>query len=496
MNDACSVGYCDTELGCVRQRKTLAGLGCASPLKLDLNNGAGHGRADTTCGAPRAELVTRGAPGNAAWFEIDLTEFKQPVTADLLVGAAFPVDSVLLKGQCEDSFVVEYAHAENWAGEPGAVRLTKELEPAVYRLIVASLAPDQLGPIELAARITEASKSLDPFDLGLAKSCQELIELRSEPGVQVRLDLITEVTPIAACAQKYYRSAPCYSLDLRDREVASLVQAEVRGGSAAWTPFESAGTCEGDGFFSALLAPARYKLWLSTNHSNEPVALRLTIVDRSCEPYPNDACERAIPILLNDEHRAEITGDASCGTLRVQSIWGSQEPQLFYRLDLSEWAGPVRLRIREKSGSGAKVLVLESSQDSSCSESLHQCEDCVVAPRAYLLAVQGSTVYDFELSASSVPPPSAATCIPNSVMSCAWHSVRECQQYRLNHPRCVAVLESCGLDWPPLKELCQSHPECCDEALATPNAPNFCQDLFIAAGAACPDCLDSGCWLY
>jgi hypothetical protein len=487
LDDACSEGYCEPSLGCVARPKALPGASCYRALALDWDAQAPRARLDNTCGAPAPELVARSALGNAAYFLLDLTHAEESVELELLVGATFRVASGLLRGECDER--LELARGEAIFGpDAGEVLLEKEVEPGRYWFVVAGVEASDRGAIEVAARVRAGA------DSNAEGACDEPFALRAEDGLEVRLDPISG--PSNYCFDEPPPERLCYRLDLSDRPGDTLVRLELDRGHAFWfSPGDEIERCPGYTDFYALLPPRVHDLYVLPGERRR-VALRSSLSDGTeCAALARTPCDE-VPTLDTTRRTIALRGNTACGArYTVEPIYPKQARQALYRLDLRSFQGPVRLETRTI-GSTPSVFVAEPTGDATCGRRISYCISCLLAPREYLLGIENwPNEFEFEVELELLPhEPAPAACITPEVIECAKDSVFECDEQGVNHPRCVGVLEECGLDWGPLESLCASYPECCDEDAAA-GAGTDCEQLFLDAGARCPDCLRRReCW--
>jgi hypothetical protein len=317
--------------------------------------------------------------------------------------------------------------------------------------------------------------------------------LRAENGVEVRLDPILPATIGSRCPAAERDAHRCYRLDLTGRSGNTLVGVQLQEAEGRWALAEDdVRTCAGRTEFGALLERGVHDLHLFSWHGDPP-QLRVMIGDGAdCASLANDSCESAMAI---DATLGTVTlrGNTACGAHYIE-LPPPFDPakQVLYRLDLRAFSGPVSIQ----PSSGDTYFVAEPTVDPACGRYVALCGGgCTLAPREYLFGVEAyGDAFEFDLEFLPREPAKPSPCLPTDVIACAKDSVFECNTHGMNHPRCVRVLEECGLNWEPLDTLCASHPECCDESSGAPNLETDCEQAFLDAGARCDGCARPECW--
>ncbi|HLV22656.1 MAG TPA: hypothetical protein VKZ49_17315 [Polyangiaceae bacterium] len=493
LDTACHVGRCDVAHGCELTPRRLVGSSCESRATLPELTAAPSLWADNRCGRPTAALDDCGAPaGNAVFFGLDLSTLPKPSELVLAVAAPFPVVSALLRGDCADPVTVACAEAAAWYENPGGVHLRHVVDPGAYWVAVAASDQQAAGSIQLTAGV-------EPLPaLSAGAECDGAIPLDPDRDVQAILGPIQTASSNDAFECGVHTIRRFYELDLSERPADTLVRlelAETYGVAVLRAPAETGCGelvwCGRD--FGGLLEPARYLVGVDPGGflvpEHEVMGLRATIrPGAACDHTRGVSCSNAIE-LAESATRHRLRGDLACGDL--PSVWWD-DPRVFYRLDLSHAATPVAVRVRPGSDGSHGVRFLEAG-GGECGETA-SLGDALLAPRPYYVGVYGPpSSYDLELELEPRPIPGPSECVPPEVIRCVQDSVPGCEHEALNTPRCVAVLEACGLDWPPLAGVCASAPECCDPS-AGEAPPLDCELLFIEAGARCEVCRQEPCW--
>jgi hypothetical protein len=488
LDDACYTGRCDLREGCVAEPNRVAGATCSDAIEV---TGTLRGRAEGECGTTSALL---GEPaGLAAYFALDLRHLEHPTPVSLLLGSGLPLASALFQGSCEDPSVVVRGDDGNWFGDPGEVELSALLDPARYWVVAASTQSGK-APVELAGHLDGAFA-----EAPLGASCTEPLPLEAELGVHVYLEHVAgpAASPAPSCDRFLIATSTCYVLDLSARTEETLIRIELGG---MWGQLFRAGVDEVCGellgqahAFSAMLTPDRYFFGVDAP-TDKLFSFKTVLSDSSeCGSEPNDSCKTAIDLDVTRSTHA-LQGNTACHRHALRNDPATEaSSRLFYRLDLSEFGMPTRLA-PSSPDELPRVTVIEEDEDRSCTGTSDWASSYVVAPGVYYLVVEGSwgDAFEFELELTPALPSGRSDCIPSDVVGCALHSSSACRELGLAAPECVAVLEPCGLSWPPLADLCATAPECCGEREA--DASTDCVRLFEQAGARCDDCVGDYCW--
>jgi hypothetical protein len=488
LDDDCHVGACTDAVGCVAVPKPAPGLDCEHPASVHPVR-APLVEVDDGCAPDRSAFGAVGLPERrAVFFGVDLSSLEEPAPVSFLLGAEAELESALLQGDCGDPFVVARGKADPALSHAGESSIEQVLERGYYTLVAANAAQGAAGAIELAVRVDSGPQASPASD----SRCADPIQLDRGFGVDVRLGRLAESDGGLAdpCGDRYFKVEACYELDLSASDGDTLARFQFSQASGRLFSTDADGGCrafvvDGDAF-SAVLAPGRYLVAVDA-YVQGLYSLRAETMDASlCGDVPNDSCATAVD-LDSDLPLQRISGDTACGLADPSQPFN--ERQLFYRLDLRGFDGPVLLG---SSPDLASVVVFESAADGGCARETNCC-GALLAPRVYYLAVRSlPSPFDFELSLTPAPPPGPADCIPREVIRCAVNSVAACE-YGLRAAECVDVLDECGLEWVPLTDLCANAPECCDASLSGAD-PASCEAAFLEAGARCEPCAGDYCW--
>ncbi len=474
LSDACRSGVCHPELGCVAEPRFIPGAHADNAVPLS-STGAGRVTASNACQQPLSHPVACAAEltGPSAFFELDLSEATELTRVHLIVDASFSFEAALTRGPSVDPVVLSCAEPFYFDGQ--SRRISAELEPGRYQLVVTGSSDTDRGLISVASLVGELDRAAPPND-----DCATPLAL---DGAIEPLSLIQNLA--GATPQVNVRCAGLgsfdvfYELDLTGRPSEVLLDVDGGGleglyvfaslfamGSDACTEIVTCGES-----WSRRLAPGIYRLALHVRPEDANLAfgVRLRVSDGSCATTTNDRPETALeldPALATQR----IQGNTACAN-DDSSVCEEDRgaPDLFYRLDLRQRTAPQRLEIDGTDRSGVLYYVLVSSGETGAPRPTFcdfRSTEFVLAPRLYYLVIDGQAQdagrFDLELrlrDAYGEPPDCRQDggtfryCLSDSEPACTVSSA---------HPDCIRTATECGLPSDALATFCTAYPGCCD----------------------------------
>lgn len=476
--DECRTGVCRPDSGCVAEPRHLPGTREEDAVQLP-SKGIGGVTASTACQEqPFAPTrCTGGLMGPSAIFELDLREATEPTRAYFVVDAPFAFEAALTRGPRADPAVL--ACAEPFYADGKSRRLSAELEPGRYHLVVTGRSEVDRGPIRVGSVVGKADSSGPPPN----NDCSTPLVLDGAIEQQTIIPTLAGAT-----RQLIPRCNPVssidvfYELDLSGRPADVMLDVDVEviddnGVSASTSLFATGNdtctellTCGRS--WARRLSPGIYKLALHVDSRDVDalLALQVRVSEQSCPAPTNDGPETALE--LDPALAAQrLQGNTACGNDDFSAPCSEDlgAPDLLYRLDLRNHATPQRLTFDGEYATGLLSYVLASSgeagvlQPTSCGELY---EGFVLAPRLYYLAIdgraQGAGRFDLELSRRDAYPARSECqqdrgtfeyCMADSEPACAVSSA---------HPDCMRTALECGLDSNVYATFCSAYPGCCD----------------------------------
>lgn len=433
-------------------------------------SGASNRRFDSECAAQGPDWI----------YDLDLRAFREPVTASIGLRAAFDGSLRLEAGRFEDPFLL----ACNEDQAPGAREafLGLTLEPARYRLIVDGETPSDAGAFELALELAaqDVRCALPPPN----DRCADAVPIDPRSGVQTFFGSTRcasdQVDPLWECGNFYDRDGDVfYSLDLSAFEApvrlhartdlaptnfpnSIFVTRDVNGSCSPAFVCNTSPTAQTQ--LWAKLEPGRYFLGVEGSEGQTgEFGLQVEVDSEPCV-VSNDTCPTA-QVIEPRLGTQTFTAWPLCGDDSISTRCTSQSPSpdLFYWLDLHEFAQPVHVRASAKLAAGSfSSLLLLADAGGTCSSELWCGDfDLWLEPKSYYLALDGyrdqQGPVEFSISLGLEGAAAPAACIDSRVGSCA-QSVGCCAG---DGQECWLALLSCGLRPEALDCLCQREPRCC-----------------------------------
>ena len=449
-----------------------------------------HSRSD--CPGPAPDLV----------YELDLRAATEPVSTYLELRADFDAVLAIETGPPADAFLV----ACNEEHAPGAQEafLAVTLVPELYRVVVDGATVDAYGEFALSVEwpATSGRCGAPPAN----DRCDQAFPIDPDRPLQTFFGT-TECASDQAhtsweCGEFDDRDPDVfYGLDLSQRSEPVLLHAQTglaptnhdtrllllreRGGECAETLFCNDAYHADMAELWARLDPGRYLLAVETIGGTGDFGLSVELAEQPCV-VDNDTCATAQAL----EPRLGVqtlTTWPGCGDDSIVSGCSGLQPSpdIFYRLDLSSFSSPVRVRADARRGSDAfEQLALMAEQAGSCGNEL-RCGnfDLWLEPRPYYLALngfrdqQGPVKLTVELALDH--PPAPADCIDAAVAACARADREECCSG--DGDDCWLSFLSCGLRPEALDCLCETDPSCCGA-----HEPSYdCAQVLARCGTFC-----------
>ena len=445
-------------------------------------------------------------------YALDLRAFEPPIPIYVEARAEFDTSIAIEEGPFEDPFVV--VCNEDHAPGVNNPFLAAELEAKQYRIVVGGEAPTDAGEIELIVQLPpKAGGCALPPENDLCEAATPI-----DPDVPVQSFVGTtecstdQVQPLWECREYGQRDGDVfYSLDLSNRSDRVLLHATTGlpptdhethlivvnddGGTCSTTL-----ACQSPNFWVdeepntrlwALLDPGKYFLAVGHEDSSGDFGLRVEL-GGSCD-VANDTCQTAEPL------KAEVGSQSlvawpMCGDDSISGRCSGLDPSpdIFYRLDLSEFPGRVRVRASaektrktESRVETFEYIVLLEETDGTCGNELWCGDfDLWLEPRSYLLALdgfrdqQGPVTLNVEIATDSPPP--EVDCIDLAVAQCA--SALDAWCCTGDDDECALAFASCGLRQAALTCVCDTEPACCSGAGGSAE----CDRIFMECGTFCP----------
>lgn len=482
---------------------TCAGSGC-STLPLAFNPNDPYRQQRVIRGDMRgAENVRSRADctglGPDRIYELDLSAFSAPVAAYLHVRAGFDASLAIETGRRDDPFLV----ACNEDHAPGAddAFISAMLEPKPYRIVVDGEHAEASGEFELVVDLpspTGRCAAPPPND-----RCSRAIPLDPERPVQ------TSFGTTRCASDQAHAKGICgisvnqeldvfYSLDLTERTEPVLMHATTRlaptdhhtvlfvtrdvlGECAEPLICADESTGRGGTELWANLEPGQYFLGVQSYVGSGDFGLSVELSAEPCAPA-NDTCQtaQAIEPTLGVQ---QIMASPGCGDDSIVTRCGGlfPSPDIFYRLDLSEFQGPVHVRAQAEAFS----LVLMADGGGTCGNELYCGDiDLWLSPEVYYLALdteiyqQGPLSLTVEIETNN--PPAPADCIDDRIAACARAQRESCCNG--DGSACSLVFSSCGLSSEALSCLCAADPDCCGGR----GSSSECRRHLEECGTFCP----------
>lgn len=494
LDDACYVGVCLPDRGeCVAQARGLPGATCETAFALAAR-GLDRVQVSPLCGQRGPSLVgcTEGLEGGSAHFDLDLRSANGATAVTVILDADVPFEAALTRGPCGDPLLV--ACAEPFYVRGPSRRITAELEPELYHLVVTGRGTERAGSV----RVTSAAGSPACDAAPEHDACTSPLELGADLGRQtVLVDMGCATSTAANRCTPSGTPDVFYELDLSQRSSAVLLNVEVAEGTASLFAGsdETCGATAACGQrFSLRLAPDVYRLGVAKRYPSdpEPLALGIELSEEGCGGTTNDDAATALDLdpAVETQH---IDGNTACGTNDFAAACNDDRgaPDLYYRLDLRAHSAPRRLRISGSAASWLAPYILDAS-----SMNVAACDDAsiypeidatfILAPRVYYLVIDGyaDAAGRFELDLQS----ESAYAVPLACVSpgdyffeyCLVDSEPACSASPA-HPECLQAAVDCGLAPEIHADFCSASPGCCDGTLP----PEACLEAWRAA-SACP----------
>lgn len=434
-------------------------------------------------------------------YDLDLRAFAEPVRVYVGVQAGFDGSVRIERGPEADPSSVA-CNEDHVPGVNNAF-LALTLPPERYRVIADGERPEDAGAFELTIELPSRNGAC--WQPPANDRCEHAIPVDLTAGPQVFVGTTEcasdQADPPWECGSFIDRRGEVlYALDLTERtgpvRLHATTDIEPKGDEAILFLVRDAGACAESLICNGLgpelwarLEPGRYFLAVEG-----PALLGLegppgTGVDFglqiSVDPEPcvasNDTCRTAEDIAPT-LGRQSFTVWPMCGddTLRTGCNPTVPNPDIFYRLDLSQFQDRVHVRAQTDSGG----LVLMASAGDTCGAELWCGDfDLWLEPAVYYLAFdvgrdeQGPVQLELELDTSAPPPPVA--CIGESLAQCAG----EHGCCAGDDTECWLVYLSCGLARDALDCLCAAEPACCDGR----GDSTECATVLRDCGTFCPD---------
>lgn len=491
---------------------------CKAPIRLGGPNPLEGGwrdlviAGDTRCGKSEHLGQDCAAAGSELVFELDLSEVPSGVVVRGVLDAAFDGSLHIERGQCEDPVVV--ACNEDHADGVDRAVVSATLEPDHYRLVVDAEREGEGGEFSLSLllRAEDAQCAESPENDG----CDGAIDLDPDLPVQT-------VVGSTRCAHNdAYSFFEChlddttpdvfYRLDLSARDEPVVVRAST---DIAPTDFDTilyvmdsaqghcfaALACNDDGpsqeqrlpgssELVTRLEPGQYFLVVDGVDGAGDFGLRVSLNEVECAA--NVSCEDALDLDAS-EGESSYTVDTVCATSSLVtrcSAYGNG-PDVYYRLDLSAYAGPVRVRAAMPDSYGWSLALLPSAGEASCG-SQRLCSgdslEAVLEPGVYYIAVSAprnaERSGELALELEAVAADQLVDCVDTAVADCAEDLLSAGDTSCCDEPTgsCLYAWSSCGLD-PGLRAcVCDAAPECCEPFSSGPD----CAAVFATCGLLCP----------
>jgi len=482
----CSVLAMDPELSATdlfRQRVVLHGDSSVDPRL----------RGDTHCASLGPDVA----------YDLDLRAARAPVQVYLGLHASFDSSLRIERGPEEDPFVVA-CNEDHVPGLDDAF-LSVTLPPERYRVIADGEQPGDGGPFELTVEVPSRNglcREAPPND-----RCEQATPVDLSAGPQVFVGTTAcssdQADPPWECGEFTRRGGEVfYALDLTDRSTPVLLHAstdvEPKGANTTLFIVRDAGVCAETLFCNrdasaelvsselwARLEPGRYLLAVEGYYGDSvDFGLQVALDPESCD-VSNDTCATAQEIAPNLGHQSFTTWPM-CGddTLYTSCSALTPSPDIFYRLDLSQFPGLVHVRVAtERAGTSFENLVLMADAGETCGSAIWCGDfDLWLEPKKYYLALdgfrdqQGPVQLSVDIDTAGAPP--AKPCIDESLAQCA----RKQNCCLGDSSECWLVYLSCGLAPEALDCLCTADPACCDGL-----GNSFeCGRLLQGCGTFCP----------
>jgi hypothetical protein len=454
--------------------------------------------------APRFRSDTRCASlGPDVAYDLDLRAFPAPVRVYLGLHASFDGSLRIERGPEEDPFVVS-CNEDHVPGINDAF-LAVTLLPERYRVVADGEQPEDGGPFELSVEIP--SRDGLCWQAPLNDRCEQAIPVDLTGGPQVFVGTTEcasdQADPLWECGSFADRGGEVlYALDLSDRTTAVRLHAttdvEPKGADTTLFVVRGEGDCAetllcnqdaseelSSSELWARLEPGHYLLAVE-GYEGTPVDFGLEV---AIDPEPcvvsNDTCRTAEAIAPR-VGRQSLTVWPMCGddTIRTECELLGPSPDIFYRLDLSQFQGRVHVRAHtERAGARFGSLVLLANAGETCGAELWCGDfDLWLEPESYYLALdgfrdqQGPVQFEIEIETAAAPP--IVDCIDEKLAQCAFE-----QGCCLgDDSECWLVYLSCGLAREALDCLCAAEPACCDGR----GGSDECGTLLQGCGTFCP----------
>lgn len=436
-------------------------------------------------------------------YDLDLRAFPEPVLVYLGLHASLDSSLRIERGPEEDPFVV--ACNEDHVPDLGDAFLAVTLPPERYRVIADAEQPGDGGPFELTVELPSRNglcREAPPND-----HCEQATPVDLGAGPQVFVGTTAcasdQADPPWECGDFARRGGEVfYALDLSDRSSPVLLHAttdvEPKGADAILFIVRDAGVCAETLFCNddaspdlvsselwARLEPGRYLLAVEGSLGG-PVdfGLQVTLDPQACA-VSNDTCVTAEEITPSPGHQSFTTWPM-CGDDTLYTSCGGlvPSPDIFYRLDLSQFQGLVHVQVAtERAGRSFERLVLMAAAEETCGAELWCGDfDLWLEPATYYLALDGfrdqQGPVQVSIDIDTAEPPQTKPCIDEPLAQCA----REQDCCLGDGSECWLVYLSCGLAREALDCLCTADPACCDG----PGDSFECDRLLQGCGTFCP----------
>jgi len=468
---------------------------------------------DTRCGENEHSSASCAASGRELFFDLDLSGVSGSVAVWAEVEAEFDASVHIEHGQCADSVVVA-CNDDHADGVDRAV-VAATLEPGRYRLVVD--AEDARDAGEFSVSLLLRGEDAQCIESPSNDSCDGAIDLDPDLAVQT-------VVGSTRCAHNdAYSFFEChfddatadvfFRLDLSGRDAPVVVRAST---DLAPTDFDTtvyvmdsaqghcfaAVACNDDGppmtqsidgasELVALLEPAEYFLVVDGLFTNGDFGLRVSLDEIECAG--NVSCEDAMELDSSPgEHTFAVDTACATSTYVGECTRYDNGPDVYYRLDLSSYEGPVRVNAVVNDGDFWSLALGAEGADSSCGSELlcrDESLDAIVQPGVYYLIVSAprhaAHAADVGLAIEPVGAGELADCVDVSMADCAedYWSFGSPAGSCCDGPAapCLHAASSCGLD-PGLHAcVCEAAPECCEPA----SSGRDCAVVFAGCGLFC-----------
>jgi hypothetical protein len=434
------------------------------------------------------------------FYLLDLAEFAEPVRVRAVLDADFDAVLALEQGGCEDPRTRLCDRA--WPAGRSASMWTAELDPGEHRIMVDGASSGASGRYRLTFVIEPLDATCGGYENAscdaaaplsielpvanafIAPSCLD-DESEEQEALYYLLDLSAETSVVGI------RAAVQTALGLaeptpEDEGVAVIEIGTYEQGASCSELVVPSGLWDRDGVtVSAALPPGRYVLVLD-DPPPFPSFLSVSVTRPDCSGNQHDTCAEAEDIPLDTGH-AIVSADTFCNTDQVSiddCSGDSPTPDRFYRVDLRDRPGRVRLRASlPLSGLDFYAgLALLREEDGDCGEALFCYDslangdgwssvDAVLEPGVYLLAIEpmepsaaGHFVLEVDVSNPGIRD--FRPCYDADVDDCVFFfndALGECCSNPFGAD-CGTRFISCGLD-PAVQDcVCETDARCCNGA--------------------------------